>query len=1212
MNSDPHSTRPDNLSKRVLLEGSEREDLVVQALKECQAEIDAGQAINREAILASYPQIREELSACLDGLDLMRQSAKSVEDDFLNLEQHNSIAPLATLGDFRIVREIARGGMGVVYEAEQLSIGRSVALKVLPFAAMLDKRQIARFQNEARAAATLEHPHIVPVYFVGNERGVYYYAMRLIDGQNLADVLKDLRDATTGDGKLPSIASQLSQAGTEDTLDPEADDVAKVETTPAFAANGSTVITTSSGSLGKVYYRSVAQLVKQAAEALEFAHSHGIIHRDIKPANILLDEVGDAWVTDFGLARIETDCGMTATGDLLGTLRYMSPEQVSAKRASVDHRSDIYSLGATLYELLALRPPFESEDRATLLREIAVGEPKRLSKLEPAIPYDLETIVLKALHKNPIDRYATAGDLANDLGRFLAYEPVRARRTPVTQRLRMWGRRHPALTASCVIVTIVILAATSIIGLLSANHERAVRTQQEQATKKIAKALQDRSDALERARKNLEIAEEQHERAEKAIQDTNEARMRAEANAENLRKQLYVRDMRRAFDDWNQGRLDEVSALLNAQVPVDKQTDYRGFEWHILRSLTWRSPSVELRGHHGPVYDLAAFADETRLASVGADATVRVWNLDTEKEERVVSTVNSAPLSTDAFPWKKNDLRALAVSPDAKTLVTGNRVATLWDLESGSLIRKLTSFPTRIFGVAFSPDGQMIAAHSSDEGIRVTDISGRLIKAEATGAGAYRLCFSPDGSHLVAPFKRRDGDVRQQGIRCWTIGDWGRPVDYALTTTPRGCAFNSNGRFLACGESNGGAFVLQLDSGNVILNLPKQRSQPNDIAFSPDDQMLALAYNDGTVVFSQLPKQWQGIQEKQSLTPMSLQVHDGAANAIQFFAPDRIATCGDDAIIRLTDVSHNLATQHLEEARIYNRCRFCPDQEELLVATYRGMRRYHAKSLKLIDEVELWLPTEGDSRGRRVMSMETNRDGNLVAIGSSDGGVVIYDLIESRERNRFEQIDVRVSAVTDIAISPDGKWLANGSRDHTVRIRSTNDGTVVRRMNTKGWGVNVEFSADGSLLAYSDSDGELAIVETGSWREVARSTAKSGFRDNALRFSSDGRQLFTGHKDSVIRIWNTSGLTVAGELKGHMESVLALDVHSDGKTLVSVGADRTVRLWDLSTLSQIGILDEFDRTTWDCHFSNDGKSLAISACQGKDGACHVWNLTSFE
>src|SRR5262249_51307898 len=358
---------------------------------------------------------------CLEGLEYIHAAAPDLSAASTQAPQAHEVSE--PLGDFRIVRELGHGGMGIVYEAEQMSLGRRVALKVLPFAATLDSRHLQRFKNEALAAATLDHPHIVDVYGVGADRGVHYYAMRLIDGQTLAEVITQLRQMLeTGSGPVDSVSAVFSGA-TVAKATPPADGTQDYSPGPAVTGETSGpmpgAVATKRSDFKPEYYCSVAELGRCVAEALDHAHQHGVIHRDIKPSNLMLDARGKAWVTDFGLAHIEASSSLTLTGDLVGTVRYMSPEQALAKRVPLDHRTDLYSLGVTLYELLTLAPAFSGNDRQELLRQIAFEEPKAPRKLNRSIPADLETIVLKAMGKNPNERYTTASELAEDLQRFL-------------------------------------------------------------------------------------------------------------------------------------------------------------------------------------------------------------------------------------------------------------------------------------------------------------------------------------------------------------------------------------------------------------------------------------------------------------------------------------------------------------------------------------------------------------------------------------------------------------------------------------------------------------------------------------------------------------------------------------------------------------------------------------------------------------------------
>jgi serine/threonine protein kinase len=430
---------------------------LVRAVQEYLDAMEAGQRPQRQEFLHRYRDIAAPLAECLEALEFVHAVSPSLDGPAAGPSSPHP-APLAAadlavpLGDFRILREIGRGGMGIVYEAEQLSLGRRIALKVLPFALTLDSRQLQRFKNEARAAAQLHHSNIVPIYSVGCERGVHFYAMQYIEGQTLAEVIAELRQLAT-----PTAGPRAT--GDSQRTGPY---VPSPSSTPPTASvtgtTGPRLAGTTDGSIrSPAFFRAAAQLGVQAAEALEHAHQIGVVHRDVKPANLLVDVRGHLFVTDFGLAQFKSDAALTMTGDLLGTLRYMSPEQALAKRGLVDHRTDVYSLGVTLYELLTLEPAFDGKDREELLRQIAFEEPRPPRRQNKAIPADLETILLKAMAKNPEERYTTAQEMADDLKRFLEQKPIHARRPTVLERAAKWSRRHRAVVASA--VGVLLLAA---------------------------------------------------------------------------------------------------------------------------------------------------------------------------------------------------------------------------------------------------------------------------------------------------------------------------------------------------------------------------------------------------------------------------------------------------------------------------------------------------------------------------------------------------------------------------------------------------------------------------------------------------------------------------------------------------------------------------------------------------------------------------------
>lgn len=1189
--------------KHLLARDSAQEHVLVEALKECQSNIDAGTPINRRALLAKYQTVREELAECIDSLELFRQLDPASEDSQVVINAAVPPKPPSTpIGDFRIVREIGRGGMGVVYEAEQLSVGRKVALKVLPYAAMLDKQQVARFQNEARAAATLEHPHIVPVHFVGNERGVYYYAMRLISGKNLAEILAEMRcGQNAGEGSSDQGAKRTN---------PRTLAISAGDTKPSFDGDTKSASSAQSGANGRAYIESIVKLGSDIADALDFAHAHGIVHRDVKPANIMLDDVGDAWITDFGLARIEADGGMTMTGGVIGTLRYMSPEQSLALRATVDHRSDVYSLGATLYELLTLQPLFDGSNRAEILRKIASDEPKAPSRISKDIPRDLETIILKALQKDPLDRYATASDLAADLRRFLAHQPVQARRTPSVQRARMWTRRHPTVSTALVAVTAVAFASVAAIGFLYARFEHQARSRQDAATKRVEEAL-----AL--AHENLALAGSEKTRADKKAQEATELKLLAERKSERLRQQLYVRDLQRAYEAYNHGWHGQVSDLLAKYETQEGQVDYRGFEWRILQHLVWYPESQQLLGHNGAVRDIALLGGRTQLASSGDDGTIRVWDLHSHKE---LYRLENDPKQFSPADWFLRQvmagqgnladpaLRTLAVAPGGDRLATGSVSLALWDLNKRNIERQLDIFPTTIRGVAFSPDGKLLAAHSADEELRVFDLAGGRIATSSTNAGTCRIAFSPDGQYLVAPFSDKSKNLNRRGVRRWEVDNWASPDDFQLNVVPRGMAISADSHYLYCGSPHGNLLGLELATGKKILETTQQRSSVSDVAVSPNSHLVASSHDDGTIGVVQLPRPLQSRNSADLLEPRLFPQHDGAANAVRFLDDKRLVSCGQDGIIRITQIGESQVKQSFTTPTLYNRCQFLPHSQELVVTTVNGFSTFDSRDCSLKRSVTLW-PMGTGGADVKVFSLATDADGATIALGNSDGEIAIYDTALDEITSRFTQTDLRVSGITDMTFSPDGKWFVNGSRDHTIRIRETKSWNETRRIWTKGWGTNVEFSPDGSILAYSDSDGNLGVIETATWGEIAATQALSGLDENTLRFTPNGKTLITGHKDSTIRLWNVRDLSLVSELKGHAHKILGLALRADGRTLVSVGADKTVRIWHMPTRTLIGTLANCKSSTWDCHFSTSGNQLAVCAAEGRSGVCHTWDLS---
>jgi serine/threonine protein kinase len=400
---------------------------------------------------------------------------------------------LQRLGDFKIVREIGRGGMGIVYEAWQESLERHVALKVLSRVSTLDPQRLQRFEREARAAAGLHHTNIVPVFGVGESDGLHYFAMQFIQGRSLAEILTELSG-----GEHPGNPTSTRGSGK-----------ASVATSPADSSIASPAPVVSVPPRGKRYWRWVADVGRQVAQALGHAHWQGVLHRDVKPANLLLDGRGTVWVTDFGLAKLAERNDMTRSGDVIGTLQYMAPEGL---RSQADARSDVYSLGLTLYELLTLRPAFSEESPAALMRRIAEGGPLPPTRINAHIPRDLETIILKATARDAAARYTTAGELAEDLENFLHDRPLSARRASNAERLWRWCRRNRAVSALAGTAAVCAIAAI-VVGWVAygitrnALNAEAARTRQATAASQQADAARQQAEAARhRADANVELS----------------------------------------------------------------------------------------------------------------------------------------------------------------------------------------------------------------------------------------------------------------------------------------------------------------------------------------------------------------------------------------------------------------------------------------------------------------------------------------------------------------------------------------------------------------------------------------------------------------------------------------------------------------------------------------------------------------------------------
>ncbi len=489
---------------------SEKYGQIDQLAEEFAARFRRGERPTYQEYVDRYPELEVEIRELFPALvEIERvEVASDIAGPAFRLPRQ--------IGDYRIIREVGRGGMGIVYEAEQLSLGRRVALKIMPGRNALDATTRERFRREARTAAQLHHTNIVPVFEVGEDRETTYYAMQFIQGQGLDQVVVELRRLrsqpareTDRPSQTPRQGVAVAAAATQQLAASMLTGRFSVDLTAThhesscpsdFCLSSQTSVSGYAAALpGQTdrssvqtshghYFRSVARIGEQVTAALAYAHDRGVIHRDIKPSNLLLDTSGTVWITDFGLAKTGAD-GLTETGDVLGTFRYMAPERFTGIG---DARSDIYSLGLTLYELLVLRPAFESPDRLRLIDEIKQSNVRRPRTVDPRVPRDLETIVLTAIDREPKRRYQSAAQFSDDLRHFLAGEPIRARRTGELERLHLWCRRNPVV-AAMLGALIVLLGVLAIGGIASAiwlrdERDRAVASEQHALSAESAEA----------------------------------------------------------------------------------------------------------------------------------------------------------------------------------------------------------------------------------------------------------------------------------------------------------------------------------------------------------------------------------------------------------------------------------------------------------------------------------------------------------------------------------------------------------------------------------------------------------------------------------------------------------------------------------------------------------------------------------------------------
>ncbi len=1026
------------------------DDQLGQVLESIVQRIQHGHAIDLDALAAAYPTYAAQLRELVPAVEVLVRMGENADgaieasatDNQVNSAVGKNLEPARQLGDFRIIRELGRGGMGTVFEAEQLTMGRRVALKVLPFAALAREKSLQRFRNEVRAAAALDHPNIVSVYSVGEERGIHYFAMQLIRGQTLADVIASQK-ASRGAGTR---AQQGSAPGPSGNEDPTIDSGAAAPTTTAVAQAHVSTALDSRRTVEQ--FRSAARLGIQAADALQHAHDQGVLHRDIKPGNLMLDGDGKLYITDFGLARIEADAGITMTGDIVGTLRYMAPEQALAKRVVVDHRADVYSLGATLYELLTLEPAFGETDRSDLLKQIAFEDPRSLRALDRSMPAELETIVLKAMEKNPADRYAAAGELAEDLQRFLKHEPIKACRAGALLRLGKWTRRHKTIArATLIMLFIGGIGAVIASGLIAGAYSQEFRARQAATREKALAQRQQR-------RAELLLAQLQLQRGVALLESGEALGMLDLADARLSAGDAHLLGLASARL-WAAAHAAQSCPLVQVFSGADElafSPDGRSLAiaereevnvWNIASGRRQVGPLDLSEAIDALLYS----PDGASLAAHAIHGVARVWDPATGQEKSPELKHGFVPSQKHDDRWKVADFSA-----DGKLFATAagpNGDIRVWNTENWQPFSEPFDHGTIVHHLAFSPDGKHIASLSlaSDETLKIWDYSVSPPKV----AEAYRTP-APKGVGQAALDVRNSRVLVQANYMLpaiHNVADFDQYVQLDYRWPLRNAVFAPDGKLLATGSMDMTLRLWNAETGDQLGETMRQGGRPEVVSFSPDGKLLASRTLNKNL------RVWETATQTTISPPLAPHVRTWR---VEFGPQGNLLAASRDQTTWVWRIGRVPASAETEVAPPE-----LPDRPTVVSPDGRYRAAITTDGHVEIADLEAGERSPVVLRRNFIRCVAFNSDSDLIATGSDNWRINIWEAATGRLLKEFEPGE----RVYGVAFSPvDPRLMASAQRDGTVRIWNLTTGQQVGQpMQHEGTVWELAFDPSGSMLA---------------------------------------------------------------------------------------------------------------------------------------------------